>query len=195
MSDSCDPINCSLPGSSVHGISQARILEWVALSFSRGSSQPRGSNPRLLHYRQIVYFWVTGRSFKAAVLNLAGIKDQFHGRQFFTDGGWGDGFRMIQVHFIYCALYSYYYYIRSTSDYQALDPRGGGPLPYSTTHISSRIYETHWVFIIFLRKSKAVLAFWPGNVIGLEKTRGMQIPWAWSETPGRALNFHSFWSL
>ena len=31
----CDPINCSLPGSSVDGIFQARILEWVAISFSR----------------------------------------------------------------------------------------------------------------------------------------------------------------
>ena len=38
MSDSCDPMNCSPPGSSVHGISQERILEWVAISFSRGSS-------------------------------------------------------------------------------------------------------------------------------------------------------------
>ena len=37
----CDPINCSPPGSSVHGIFQARILEWVAISFSKGSSQPR----------------------------------------------------------------------------------------------------------------------------------------------------------
>ena len=37
----CDPMDCSPPGSSVHGISQARILEWVAISFSRGSSQPR----------------------------------------------------------------------------------------------------------------------------------------------------------
>ena len=33
----CNPMNCSLPGSSVLGISQARILEWVAISFSRGS--------------------------------------------------------------------------------------------------------------------------------------------------------------
>ena len=33
-------MDCSLPGSSVHGISQARILEWVAISFSRGSSSP-----------------------------------------------------------------------------------------------------------------------------------------------------------
>ena len=37
----CDTMDCSLPGSSVHGILQARILEWVAISFSRGSSQPR----------------------------------------------------------------------------------------------------------------------------------------------------------
>ena len=37
----CDPIDCSLPGSSVHGIFQAIVLEWVAISFSRGSSQPR----------------------------------------------------------------------------------------------------------------------------------------------------------
>ena len=38
----CDPMDCSSPGSSVHGILQARILEWVAMPFSRGSSQPRG---------------------------------------------------------------------------------------------------------------------------------------------------------
>ena len=37
----CDPMDCSSPGSSVHGISQTRMLEWVAISFSRGSSQPR----------------------------------------------------------------------------------------------------------------------------------------------------------
>ena len=38
VSDSLQPMNCSLPGSSVHGILQARILEWVAIPFSRGSS-------------------------------------------------------------------------------------------------------------------------------------------------------------
>ena len=37
----CDPVDCSLPGSSVHGILQARTLEWVAIPFSRGSSWPR----------------------------------------------------------------------------------------------------------------------------------------------------------
>ena len=37
----CNPMDCSPPGSSVHGTFQARVLEWVAISFSRGSSQTR----------------------------------------------------------------------------------------------------------------------------------------------------------
>ena len=37
----CNLVDCSPPGSSVHGILQARILEWVAISFTRGSSGPR----------------------------------------------------------------------------------------------------------------------------------------------------------
>ena len=37
----CDPMDYGLPRSSVHGILQATILEWVAIAFSRGSSQPR----------------------------------------------------------------------------------------------------------------------------------------------------------
>ena len=41
MPDSCDPMDCSLLSSSAHGISQARILKWVAISFSNGSSPPR----------------------------------------------------------------------------------------------------------------------------------------------------------
>ena len=41
----CDPMDCNLPGSSVHGMLQERILEWVAILFSRGSSYP-GTEPR-----------------------------------------------------------------------------------------------------------------------------------------------------
>ena len=37
----CDPMDCSLPGSSIHEIFQASVLEWVAISFSRGSFRPR----------------------------------------------------------------------------------------------------------------------------------------------------------
>ena len=37
----CDPMDCSLPGSSVHGILQVRPLEWAVISFSMGSSRPR----------------------------------------------------------------------------------------------------------------------------------------------------------
>ena len=45
-------MDCSLPGSSIHGILQARILEWVAISFSRGSSQPRDWALCLPHCRR-----------------------------------------------------------------------------------------------------------------------------------------------
>ena len=44
----CDPVDCSPPGSSVHGILQARILEWVAISYSRGILPTWGSNLCLL---------------------------------------------------------------------------------------------------------------------------------------------------
>ena len=49
-----EPMDCSLPGSSIHGILQARILEWVAISLSRGSSQPRD---------QTLVFRTSGRFF------------------------------------------------------------------------------------------------------------------------------------
>ena len=45
----CDPVDCNPPGSSVHGILQARILEWVAILFSRGPSQPRYETRRILY--------------------------------------------------------------------------------------------------------------------------------------------------
>ena len=51
------------------------------------------------------------RSTSSAVSNLFGTRDRFHGRQFSHRPGWGDGFRMIQAHYIYCALYFYCYYI------------------------------------------------------------------------------------
>ena len=51
----CDPIDCSPPCSSVHGISQTRILKWVAISFSRGIFLTQGLNLGLPPCRQIVY--------------------------------------------------------------------------------------------------------------------------------------------
>ena len=55
----CVPMDYSLPGSSVHGILQARILEWVAISFSRGSSQPRDQTCISWHWQVILHCWAT----------------------------------------------------------------------------------------------------------------------------------------
>ena len=57
----CNPMDYSLPGPSVHGILQARILEWVATPSSRGSSWPRNRNPRLQCRRQILYHCPHGK--------------------------------------------------------------------------------------------------------------------------------------
>ena len=52
----CNPMNCGLPGFSVHGISQSRILEWVAISLSKGSSQPRDQTCVSCTGRRILFF-------------------------------------------------------------------------------------------------------------------------------------------
>ena len=55
----CDRMDCSPSGSSVHGILQAKILEWVAISSSRGSSQPGDQTQVYVSCigRQILYHW------------------------------------------------------------------------------------------------------------------------------------------
>ena len=63
----CDPMDCSLPAFSIHRIFQARVLEWVAISFSRGSSWPRdwtqvsritGSHFTVWATSEVIIYWV-----------------------------------------------------------------------------------------------------------------------------------------
>ena len=58
----CDPLNGGPPGSSVHGISQTRILEWVAISSSRGSSQPRDRSWASHTAGRLFTVWATGKA-------------------------------------------------------------------------------------------------------------------------------------
>ena len=51
----CNPMDCDFPGSSIHGISQARILEWIAISYSSGSSRPKDWTWVSCTGRQILY--------------------------------------------------------------------------------------------------------------------------------------------
>ena len=64
----CDAMGCSLPGSSVQGILQARILEWDAISFSRGSSW-HGDQTRV-SCSQILYHWVTREAHNALLCTV-----------------------------------------------------------------------------------------------------------------------------
>ena len=74
------------------------------------------------------HFGVANRT--SGTSNLSGPRDRFRGRQFSHGPGGGRGFR-IQALCSYFALYFYCYDINSTSDHQAFDPRGWGPLSYS----------------------------------------------------------------
>ena len=58
----CDSMDCSLPGSSAHGIFQARVLEWLAISFSRGSSRPRDWTQISCIVGRRFPIWVTRKS-------------------------------------------------------------------------------------------------------------------------------------
>ena len=58
----CDPMDCSPPGSSDNGVSQARILDWAATSFSRGSSWPRDWTHISCIGRRILYHWATRKA-------------------------------------------------------------------------------------------------------------------------------------
>ena len=80
------PWDCSLPGSSVHGIFQARVLEWVAIAFSRGSSPPRD------------WTWVShiaGRRFTLWAIREAPM---YWWEEYNSSAGGGDKFHLIEVH-------------------------------------------------------------------------------------------------
>ena len=63
-----DPMDCSLPGSSVHGILQVRILEWVAIPFSRGSSWPRNQTQVSCIAGRFFTNWATREAAKICLL-------------------------------------------------------------------------------------------------------------------------------
>ena len=67
----CDPVDCSPPGSSIHGIIQARILEWVAIFFSRGFSWPRDRTKVSCITGRCFNLWATYK-FSTFVINIWG---------------------------------------------------------------------------------------------------------------------------
>ena len=82
----CDPMDCSLPGSSVHGIFQARELEWVAISFSKGSSQPRDqTHVSCIASRRFYHLSHQGSCGKETHLPMQEMKETQVGSL-----GWGD---------------------------------------------------------------------------------------------------------
>ena len=77
-----NPMDCSLPGSSIHGIFQARVLEQVAISFSRGSSQPRVRAWVFCIVDRRFTIWAT-RDIKQKILRRGGKNTQYYTKQIF----------------------------------------------------------------------------------------------------------------
>ena len=81
----CNPMDCCLPGSSLHGIFQARVLEWVAISFSRGSSWPRDQTQVSCITGRCFTVWATREALKIFlmskwhILNIRREKDVSRG--------------------------------------------------------------------------------------------------------------------
>ena len=73
----CDPMDCSPPGSCLHGILQARILEWVAIPFSRGSSWPRDRTQVSCIAGGFFTVWATGESWRHYTKWNKSEKDQY----------------------------------------------------------------------------------------------------------------------
>ena len=81
VAESCQTFfatNCSPPSSSVHEISQTRILEWVVISFSRGSSQPRNWTQVSSTGRQILYCWATRDELVNSYLGVPATQDSWN---------------------------------------------------------------------------------------------------------------------
>ena len=66
----CDPMDYNIPGSSIRGISQARGLEWVAISFSRGYSRPRDQTRVFCIASRLFTIWATRNSKRACCLPI-----------------------------------------------------------------------------------------------------------------------------
>ena len=109
-----DPVDCSPAGSSVHGIFWARILEWAAISFSRGSSWPRDQTQVSCTGRQILYHWGT----REALLYLKLLQN--------------NGNREINV----CCLSHPATKLRHTCTGELSSQRGLSTCPLSSSHVA-----------------------------------------------------------
>ena len=72
----CNPRDCSLPGSSVHGILQARILEWVVVPLSRGSSQPRDRTQVFRIAGRVFTSWATREAWESWIASCKSAKSE-----------------------------------------------------------------------------------------------------------------------
>jgi len=97
-------MDCSLPSSSVHGISQARTLEWVAIFSSRESSQPGNWTHVSCVSRRILYHWAIREAHVVHIVNVSSLLH--HGTKYFKKGS---GISLIQ--FVTSTMVRFWWYL------------------------------------------------------------------------------------
>ena len=111
----CDPTDCSMPGSSVHGLLQSRILEWVAVPFSRQSSQPR-DRTQVSHIEgESVLSEPPGKPKNTGVGRLSHLQQIFPTQESYQG-------------LLHCRQILYQLSYQGTSSHSQLPPRGTDPI-------------------------------------------------------------------
>ena len=137
-----DPMNCSLPGSSVHRILQPRILEWVAISFSRGTSRPR-------NWIQVSH--IAGRFFT----NWATWK----ANECKNTGPWSEGGAEAILSLFFCWFFFIYIILMSKKKFQKVRRREFG-LPWALLLLLPEGIEHVWEGLLYVMMYWNVLFYW-----------------------------------
>ena len=155
----CYPMACSPPGSSVHGIFQARILEWVAISFSRGSSQPRDQTQVSCITGRCFNLWATREALGHMVVLFLVFKESSILSSIVTVSICSYHISHGKAHFSPSIPYENCCgcFLSLSHDQLFWDPMDYS-LPGSSIHGASQATTLDWVAISFCRGSS-----WPGD--------------------------------
>ena len=189
----CEPMDCSPPGSSVHGTLQARILEWVAISFSRRSSQPRDQT--CIPYvsgigRQVHFHWrhLGSFSFMGGRELISGVTWSHLGSSHPPQFLWGVGFGSV---FLYTVLTGYAAAAKSLQSCLTLcNPIDGSP-PGSPVLGILQARTLEWVAISFSNAWN-----WKVKVMSLSHVQLLATPWtaACQAPPSMGFSRQEYWS-
>ena len=182
----CNPVDCSPPGFSVHGISQARTLEWPAISFSRGSCQPRDWTCVSCIGRQALYHqatWGAPQCLLLTVMNdlwfLEMLPSDFVPQIFPQWALWGHSWphwRLLQSHALYCSTFI----STKASDCLKHFPKVRTSSRWITCFYLSCLWKIHsWVDVSLQKEMMRYKPIWKREGVIMKNPYKTVDNWAW----------------